>query len=76
MSWFEHNSVSFLGSIPGQHIDFQPISQMNGVKGTYFSRTLAQVRMLFFEPRRRGETCLVVGKKMKSKKNNQPRALK
>jgi SAM-dependent methyltransferase len=67
MSWFEVNGVSFLGSIPGQNVHFQPISQMNGEKGTYFSRVLAQVKMLFSSLGGEGGLCLVVGKKMKSK---------
>ncbi len=65
MNWFEDNSISFLGSIPGPDFKYKNISQMDGDKGLYTNRVFAQIAMLFSNLGGEGGLCIVVGKKQK-----------
>ena len=63
INWFEDNSISFLGSIPNPNFEYKTISQMDGYKGTFINRILAQIMMLFSTLGAEGGLCIVVGKK-------------
>lgn len=63
INWFEDNNISFLGSIPSPNFEVQNVSQMNGRKGIYSNRLLAQIAMLFTNLGGEGGLCIVVGKK-------------
>ena len=65
INWFGENSISFLGSIPNANFEFKNISQMDGDKGSFINRILAQIIMLFTNLGREGGLCIVVGKKQK-----------
>ena len=65
MDWFQENSISFLGSIPCPSFQFRNISEMDGFKGTYLSRLLAQTLMLFNYLGAEGGVSMIIGKKLK-----------
>ena len=48
ISWFEKNSIDFVGSIPNANFDdgYTSISNMDGDKGTLFERFFSQIWML------------------------------
>ena len=63
INWFEENGVAFLGSMPCSGYEFKNISEMNGDKGSYIGRVVAQMGMLFSNLGSEGGLCIVVGKK-------------
>ncbi len=63
INWFEDNNVSFLGSIPSPNFEYRNISQMDGDKGSFINRIIAQIMMLFSNLGGEGGLCIVVGKK-------------
>ena len=65
ISWFEANGISFLGSIPDPNFNYKNISQMDGDKGSFMSRIIAQILMLFSNIGSEGGLCIVVGKKQR-----------
>jgi len=68
MKWFEENNISFLGSIPSPNFELQNVSQMDGQKGIYSNRLLAQIAMLFTNLGGEGGLCIVVGRKREKNK--------
>ena len=65
INWFENNNISFLGSIPSPDFEFKKVSEMDGDKGIFLNRFIAQVKMLFSNLGSEGGLCIVVGKKQK-----------
>ena len=65
LKWFEAENIEFLGSIPGStfEAEYQKISQMKGAKGSYLSRILSQVFMVFSRLGSEGGLFMVIGKK-------------
>lgn len=62
---FDKNNFEFLGSIPDSNLDgiYVGITEMNGNRGNVFTRTVAQVSMIFNNLGSEGGLFLVLGKK-------------
>jgi ubiquinone/menaquinone biosynthesis C-methylase UbiE len=65
IGWFEDNNIAFVGSIPGSSLEFNTVSKMNGFKGSFITRVISQITMLFSNLGAEGGLCIVVGKKTK-----------
>tara|TARA_B110000037_G_scaffold219543_1_gene284938 strand:+ start:3861 stop:4781 length:921 start_codon:yes stop_codon:yes gene_type:complete len=65
LKWFKKKNVNFVGSIPDPALEtnYQPISYMDGEKGTPTSRVLSQINMLFSNSGKEGGLFIVIGKK-------------
>ena len=67
ISWFDKNNISFRGSLPSPDLETtKNLSEMDGIKMSWFSRIIAQISMLFNNQGSEGGLFLVIGKKNKN----------
>ena len=65
IGWFQKNEIEFVGSIPNANCDgkFTKILQMDGNKGFFLERLMAQINMIFSNLGSEGGLFLVLGRK-------------
>jgi len=64
IKWFDENNISFLGSIPSTNLEVNTkIKDMDGNRGSFFTRIYAQISMLFSPLGAEGGLFLVIGKR-------------
>ena len=65
LNWFSNNKIDFVGSLPDCDLEgtYIGLENMNGNKGTFLNRLMAQIGMLFTSYGSEGGLFLVIGKR-------------
>ena len=65
LGWFKAKDIDFLGSIPSptMETEYEKLKEMNGEQGTFGSRLLSQIGMLFSNQGSEGGLFIVIGRK-------------